>query len=242
MVKYKRSHLLKSGWQVLNTLPPFFGLWYLMYLSLFQSYWLTLLLAVLERRAGVSFADRDVFVNLAGGLLLREPGLDLAGEDEVHQASGRLGVRRVPQDVLLEAHDNFQKLSLRALVCIGGDGSLTIAQQLYETGFPVVGIPKTIDNDLDATIMTFGFETAVSTAVDALDRLYTTAQSHNRVMVLEVMGRYAGWIAGFAGLAGGADVSRQCLGCAVFGHDDLLRVPGCYNGIGAGNTHLFSKS
>ena len=91
-------------------------------------------------------------------------------------------------------------------MCIGGDGSLTIAQQLFETGVPVVGIPKTIDNDLDATIMTFGFETAVSCAVDALDRLHTTAESHNRVMVLEVMGRYAGWIAGFAGIAGGADV------------------------------------
>jgi 6-phosphofructokinase 1 len=91
-------------------------------------------------------------------------------------------------------------------VCIGGDGSLTIAQQLYEIGMSVVGIPKTINNDLDATIMTFGFESAVSCAVDALDRLHTTAESHDRVMVLEVMGRYAGWIATSAGLAGGADV------------------------------------
>jgi 6-phosphofructokinase 1 len=84
-------------------------------------------------------------------------------------------VRNVPQDVLHEAQRNFQKLDLDALVCIGGDGSLTIAQQLYEIGVPVVGIPKTIDNDLDATIMTFGFESAVSCAVDALDRLHTTA-------------------------------------------------------------------
>lgn len=141
------------------------------------------------------------------GMLFR--GGTILGTSNRGKFSAKTGhgdVRRVPQDVLLEAHDNFQKLNLRALVCIGGDGSLTIAQQLYEIGVPVVGIPKTIDNDLDATIMTFGFETAVSTAVDALDRLYTTAQSHNRVMVLEVMGRYAGWIAGFAGLAGGADV------------------------------------
>lgn len=115
-------------------------------------------------------------------------------------------VRRVPEEVLGEAYDNFKELGLHALVCIGGDGSLTIAQQLYEIGMPVVGIPKTIDNDLDATIMTFGFESAVSCAVDALDRLHTTAESHDRVMVLEVMGRYAGWIAVSAGLAGGADV------------------------------------
>ena len=115
-------------------------------------------------------------------------------------------VRQVPKEVLGEAYQNFQELDLIALVCIGGDGSLTIAQQLFEIGMPVVGIPKTIDNDLDATIMTFGFETAVTCAVDALDRLHTTAESHNRVMVLEVMGRYAGWIAAFAGLAGGADV------------------------------------
>jgi 6-phosphofructokinase 1 len=115
-------------------------------------------------------------------------------------------VRQVPKEVLGEAYQNFQELDLMALVCIGGDGSLTIAQQLFEIGMPVVGIPKTIDNDLDATIMTFGFETAVTCAVDALDRLHTTAESHNRVMVLEVMGRYAGWIAASAGLAGGADV------------------------------------
>jgi len=120
--------------------------------------------------------------------------------------TGHGETRRIPEEILQQANDNFHALDLSALVCIGGDGSLTIAQQLYETGIPVVGIPKTIDNDLDATIMTFGFETAVSTAVDALDRLHTTADSHDRVMVLEVMGRYAGWIAGFAGIAGGADV------------------------------------
>lgn len=120
--------------------------------------------------------------------------------------TGHGEVRRVPDDVLHQASQNFHALALRALVCIGGDGSLTIAQQLFETGVPVVGIPKTIDNDLDATIMTFGFESAVTCAVEALDRLHTTAESHSRVMVLEVMGRYAGWIAGFAGIAGGADV------------------------------------
>jgi 6-phosphofructokinase 1 len=100
----------------------------------------------------------------------------------------------------------MDSLGLSALVSIGGDGSLTIAQQMFEHGIPIVGIPKTIDNDLDGTFMTFGFDSAVSCATDALDRLHTTAESHNRVLVLEVMGRYAGWIALYSGVAGGADV------------------------------------
>lgn len=89
---------------------------------------------------------------------------------------------------------------------MGGDGSLTIAQRLFESGIPVVGVPKTIDNDLEATAFTFGFDSAVACATDALDRLRTTAESHDRVMVLEVMGRYAGWIAAHSGIAGGGDV------------------------------------
>jgi len=83
---------------------------------------------------------------------------------------------------------------------------LSIAQQMHEFGIPIVGVPKTIDNDLHGTMWTFGFDSAVASATDALDRLHTTAESHNRVMVLELMGRYAGWIALFAGVAGGADV------------------------------------
>jgi 6-phosphofructokinase 1 len=89
---------------------------------------------------------------------------------------------------------------------VGGDGSLTIAQQLHEHGIPVIGVPKTIDNDLGATAFTFGFDSAVACATDALDRLHTTAASHERIMVLEVMGRHAGWIALHAGIAGGGDV------------------------------------
>jgi 6-phosphofructokinase 1 len=100
----------------------------------------------------------------------------------------------------------MQGLGLRALVSIGGDGSLSIAQQLFEKGVAVVGVPKTIDNDLEGTVLTFGFDSAVACATDALDRLRTTAESHDRVMVLEVMGRYAGWIALYAGVAGGAHV------------------------------------
>ena len=92
------------------------------------------------------------------------------------------------------------------MICIGGDGSLAVAQQFHEYGIPVVGVPKTIDNDLSCTAFTFGFDSAVACATDALDRLHTTAASHGRVMVLEVMGRHAGWIALHAGIAGGADV------------------------------------
>jgi len=112
----------------------------------------------------------------------------------------------IPVEVLNEAKANFQKLGLRALVSVGGDGSLTIAQRLFEHGIAVVGVPKTIDNDIEATAFTFGFDSAVACATDALDRLRTTAQSHDRVMVLEVMGRYAGWIAAHSGIAGGGDV------------------------------------
>src|SRR5574338_92995 len=114
--------------------------------------------------------------------------------------------RALPKELLEGVKTGMEALDLFALVSIGGDGSLTIAQQLHEHGVPLVGVPKTIDNDLAGTLMTFGFDSAVSCATDALDRLHTTAESHNRVMVLEVMGRYAGWIALYAGVAGGADV------------------------------------
>ena len=99
-----------------------------------------------------------------------------------------------------------EQLNLDGLICVGGDGSLAVAQQFHEHGIPVVGVPKTIDNDLSSTAFTFGFFSAVFCATDALDRLHTTAASHERVMVLEVMGRHAGWIALYAGIAGGGDV------------------------------------
>ncbi len=98
------------------------------------------------------------------------------------------------------------ELGLDGLVVIGGDGSMHIAHRFMQLGLPVVGVPKTIDNDLGGTVITFGFDTAVSFATEALDRLRPTAQSHNRVMVVEMMGRYAGWIAAHAGIAGGASV------------------------------------
>lgn len=100
----------------------------------------------------------------------------------------------------------IRELNLHGLIVIGGDGTLSIAHELYRKGAPVVGIPKTIDNDLSATELTFGFDSATVTATEAIDKLQTTAESHHRVMVIELMGRHAGWIAIVAGLAGAADV------------------------------------
>jgi 6-phosphofructokinase 1 len=100
----------------------------------------------------------------------------------------------------------FQKLGLDALIVIGGDGTLAIAQRFFRKGIPLVGVPKTIDNDIVGTTSTFGFDSAVSFATDAIDRLHTTAEAHHRIIVVEVMGRYAGWIALHSGLGGGADV------------------------------------
>ena len=100
----------------------------------------------------------------------------------------------------------FREAGIDALVSIGGDGSLSIAQRLYEEGMRVIGVPKTIDNDLDRTLVTFGFATAVEIATESIDRLFTTAASHSRVFVVEVMGRNAGWIALYAGVASGAHV------------------------------------
>lgn len=101
--------------------------------------------------------------------------------------------------------DNLKRFGIEALVVIGGDDTLGVALKLYEEGIPVVGVPKTIDNDLSGTDYTFGFDTAISIVTRAIDRLHTTAESHHRVIVVEVMGRHAGWIATVAGIAGGAD-------------------------------------
>ena len=119
--------------------------------------------------------------------------LETEGKTEMIDASGRVV-------------DNFRKTGAEALIVVGGDGTLKIARRLNEMGVPVVGVPKTIDNDLRGTDVTFGYNTAVGIVTEALDRLHTTAQSHHRVMVVEVMGRDAGWIALEAGIAGSADV------------------------------------
>jgi phosphofructokinase-like protein len=104
-----------------------------------------------------------------------------------------------------QIRDSMASRGVDALIPIGGDDTLGVAQLLHEEGIPVVGVPKTIDNDLGGTDFTFGFQTAVQIVTDAIDRLHTTAESHNRVMLVEVMGRHAGWIATHAGIAGGAD-------------------------------------
>lgn len=101
--------------------------------------------------------------------------------------------------------ENIKKFELDAIIAIGGDDTLSVAKRLTDMNIPVVGVPKTIDNDLSGTDFTFGFDTAVSIATEAIDRLHTTAESHHRVIVVEIMGRHAGWIATTAGLAGGAD-------------------------------------
>jgi 6-phosphofructokinase 1 len=122
-----------------------------------------------------------------------------------------LGIRVVENgqeryvDVSDQAVENFRRLGFDGIIAIGGDGSLRIASGLMQKGIPIIGVPKTIDNDLAATAMTFGFDTAVATATDAIDKLHSTAESHERVMVVEVMGRYCGWIALSAGMAGSAD-------------------------------------
>jgi 6-phosphofructokinase 1 len=102
--------------------------------------------------------------------------------------------------------ENLQKHGVEALIAIGGDDTLSVAQKLYDMGVKVLGVPKTIDNDLGGTDMCFGFDTAVNIATSAIDRVHTTAEAHNRVIVVEVMGRDAGWIALYSGIAGGADV------------------------------------
>ncbi len=119
--------------------------------------------------------------------------------------SSRTNVYKV-EDGLNKVKQSMIDQKLDALIPIGGEDTLGVAGKLHEDGVPVVGVPKTIDNDLAATDYTFGFQTAVQIATDAIDRLHTTAESHNRVLVCEVMGRHAGWLAVYSGLAGGADV------------------------------------
>ena len=153
-----------------------------------------------QRTRKLNYHDLD-------GLLTR--GGTILGTANRGRFSAKVGhgeARELPAELLEETRRGCEDLGLSGLVAVGGDGSLSIAQQLFENGLPVVGVLKTIDNDLAGTVLTFGFDSAVTCAVDAVDRLQTTGESHNRVMVLEVMGRYAGWIAMYAGVAGGADV------------------------------------
>jgi 6-phosphofructokinase 1 len=140
--------------------------------------------------------------------ILKHGGTILGTTNKGHFAAkvGKGDIAEVPSDIVAKAKRTMEQLDVRALIIVGGDGSLTTGLQLYREGWPIIGVPKTIDNDLRATAMTFGFDSAVTTVVDALDRLHTTAESHKRVMVVEAMGRHAGWIALWGGIAGGASV------------------------------------
>jgi len=132
--------------------------------------------------------------------------LGTSNRDNPFAYTVQVGEQIIQEDRSDQVIRNLEELGVEALIVIGGDGSLSIALDLTRKGLHVVGVPKTIDNDLMATDFTFGFQSAVETAQEALDKLHTTAESHHRVMILEVMGRYAGWIALYSGIAGGADV------------------------------------
>jgi len=137
-----------------------------------------------------------------GGTIL---GTAITG-DPFRYAVTQAGGAVVETDVSDTVVGNFKALGFGVLIAVGGDGSLRIAQKFMQKGIPVVGVPKTIDNDIRLTDVTFGFDTAVNTATEAIDKLHTTAKSHDRVMVVEVMGRYVGWIALHSGISGSADV------------------------------------
>lgn len=153
---------------------------------------------------GVVHLDQESVSGIThqGGTILGTANRGNPLEWPVTQPDGSVKIVDRSDEILTQ----FRRRKLDALIAIGGDGSLSIASRLFDKGMPVVGVPKTIDNDLEATTVTFGFHTAVQTATDALGRLHSTAESHRRVMVVELMGRQSGWIALFAGVAGTADV------------------------------------
>jgi len=177
-----RAAVLKHGWEVYGILDGFDGL--------------------LKKNSYMKLSSKDVRgLQLRGGTIL---GTSNRGNPLNYPV--RVGGKTVLKDVTGDIVKNIKRLGIDVLVAVGGDGTMKITQAIYEKGVPVVGVPKTIDNDLGATDVTFGFNSAVSTATDALDKLHTTAESHHRVLVVEVMGRDCGWIALEAGIAGGADV------------------------------------
>jgi 6-phosphofructokinase 1 len=145
-----------------------------------------------EKVAGIVSLGGTILGTTNKGDPFRMPVKNAAGDIEIRDVSGRIIT-------------NFRRLGLDVLIAVGGDGSLRIANRFAGMGIPVVGVPKTIDNDLASTVITFGFDTAVSTATEAIDKLHSTASAHERVLVVEVMGRYAGWIALNSGISGSAD-------------------------------------
>lgn len=155
-------------------------------------------------QGGLIPLDRDRVRGIAhtGGTILGTTNRGNPFSKEVKQSDGSVKQTDLSQKLV----EGFKKHEIDALVAIGGDGSMAIASKVAELGIRVVGVPKTIDNDLMGTVATFGFDTAFTFATDAIGRLHSTASSHRRVMIVEVMGRYAGWIALYSGVAGSADV------------------------------------
>ncbi|MHB8093723.1 MAG: 6-phosphofructokinase [Candidatus Aminicenantales bacterium] len=144
--------------------------------------------------------------DVSGILTLGGTILGASKESDPYAYPVRRGGTTVFKDYHLKAIRTIRDLGVDSLVCIGGDGTLGIAHRLMNDGVPIVGVPKTIDNDLRGTDVTFGFDTAVAIAAEAIDRIHSTAQSHHRVMIVEVMGNKAGWIALYSGIAGGGDI------------------------------------
>jgi 6-phosphofructokinase len=176
-----RSAILGHGWRVVGILDGFDGL-------------------IWPERSIPLTVESIAGILPRGGTIL---GSRSKGDPFHHTSEGE---SKVTHGDYLTCRKNMDHLGIDAMVVIGGDGTQTIARDLGRLGLPVVGVPKTIDNDLSATEVTFGFDTALHVATDAIDRLHTTGESHGRVMVIEVMGRDAGWIALHSGIAGGADV------------------------------------
>ena len=145
-------------------------------------------------------------VDARGSARHSPPRRDDSGDHQPAQSAGLPSPAGAAHDYAAQCVHTFHALGLDALVVIGGDGTLAIAHEFHTRGIPLVGVPKTIDNDIVGTASTFGFDTAVGFATEAIDRLHTTAEAHHRIMVVELMGRYTGWIALHAGIAGGADV------------------------------------
>lgn len=137
-----------------------------------------------------------------GGTILGTSNKDNPFKFRIKKKNGEIEIKDMSDKII----KTLSKMKVECLICIGGDGTLTSARDFYKKGLNVIGVPKTIDNDLSGTDITFGFRTAVNTATEAIDKLHSTAESHHRVIILEVMGRYAGWIALESGIAGGADV------------------------------------
>ncbi len=177
-----KTAIFKYGWEVTGIIDGFEGL-----------------LTPTKTRQLTSWNTRGIL--FVGGTIL---GTTNRGNPFAHKTV--VGGREIVEDMSPVVLANIQELGIECLIVIGGDGSLKIGHGLHKLGVPVIGVPKTIDNDLSSTHVTFGFRTAVETATDALDKLHTTAESHQRVIVLELMGRYAGWIALEAGIAGSADI------------------------------------